>query len=86
MKKLHESKKFVSYGFARSWSNNRVTLFGEIWQIDENLVAEVTGLQTEGSKFYRDRKYAAEAFKNFLKSKDEKGKLVKKDNISYYTP
>lgn len=63
MEKLHRSRNSVSYGFAKSWSNNRATLFGEIWQIDENLIAEVTGLKTEGTKFYRDRKYAAEAFK-----------------------
>lgn len=85
MEKLHRSRNSVSYGFSRSWSNNKVTLFREIWQIDINLVAEVTGLQMEGTKFYRDRKYAAEALKNFLKLEDEKGKLVKTDNISYYT-
>lgn len=44
MEKLHGSKNSVSHGFARGWSNNRVTLFREIWQIDENLVAKVTGL------------------------------------------
>lgn len=44
MEKLHGSKNSVSHGFARGWSNNRVTLFREIWQIDENLVIEVTGL------------------------------------------
>ncbi|XP_059075142.1 uncharacterized protein LOC131875131 [Cryptomeria japonica] len=39
------SRNSVSHGFARGWSNNKVTLFGEIWQIDENLVAEVTEQQ-----------------------------------------
>lgn len=86
MEKLHGSRNSVSYGFAKSQSNNRVTLFGQTWQIDENMIAEVTGLKTEGTKFYRDQMYAAEAFKNFPKLEDEKGKLAKKDNISYYTP
>lgn len=86
MEKLHGSRNSVSYGFAKRWSNNRATLFGKIWQIDENLIAEVMGLKMEGTKFYKDRKYAAEAFKNFPKMEDEKGNLAKKDNISYYTP
>lgn len=61
-------------------------MFGETWKIDEDLVAEVMGLQKEGTKFYRDWKYVAEEFKNFPKLEDEKAKLVKKDNISYYLP
>ncbi|XP_059075131.1 uncharacterized protein LOC131875121 [Cryptomeria japonica] len=77
MEKLHGSRNSVSHGFARGWSSNRVTLFGEIWQIDKDLVAEVMRLQKEGTKFYRDRKYAAEAFKNFPKLEEEKGKLDK---------
>lgn len=44
MEKLHGSKKSVSQGFAKGWNNNKVTLFGETWKIDEDLVAEVMGL------------------------------------------
>lgn len=54
MEKLHGSRKSVSQGFAKGWNNNKVTLFGETWKIDEELVAEVMGLQNEGTKFYRD--------------------------------
>lgn len=54
IEKLHGKRNSVSHGFARGWSNNKVTLFKEIWQIDEDLVVEVMGLQREGTKFYRD--------------------------------
>lgn len=44
MEKLHGSKKSVSHGFAKGWSNNKVTLFRQTWKLDEELVVEVTSL------------------------------------------
>lgn len=86
MEKLHGSKKSVSQGFTKGWNNNKVTLFRETWKLDKYLVGEVTGLQKEGTKFYRDQKFAVEAIKNFPKSDEESVRLAKKDNVSYYLP
>ncbi|XP_059064729.1 uncharacterized protein LOC131856815 [Cryptomeria japonica] len=86
MEKLHGSKKSVSHGFTKRWSNNKVTLFRQTWTLDEDLVVEVIGLQKEGTKFYRDRKFSVEATKNFPKSDEERVQLTKKDNVSYYLP
>lgn len=44
MEKLHGSKKPISCGFAKVWKKNKVTLFGQTWRVDEDLVAKVTGL------------------------------------------
>ncbi|XP_059068185.1 uncharacterized protein LOC131858755 [Cryptomeria japonica] len=54
----------------------------ETWKLDEDLVAEVTRLQKEGIKFYRDRKFSVESTKNFPKNEEERAQLAKKDNIS----
>lgn len=86
MEKLHGSKKSVSQGFVEGCNNNKVTLFQETWKLDEDLVVEVIGLQKEGTKFYRDQKFAVEAIKNFPKSDEEKVQLTKKENVSYYLP
>ncbi|XP_059073267.1 uncharacterized protein LOC131874065 [Cryptomeria japonica] len=59
---------------------------GCIDMLDEDLVAEVTGLQKEGTKFYKDCKFSVEATKNFPKSDEERAQLAKKDNVSYYLP
>lgn len=47
-------------------------------------MAEVTGLQKDDIKFYRDRKFSVEAIKNFPKNEEERARLAKKDNASYY--
>lgn len=57
--------------FSKGWNNNKVTLFRKTWKLDKDLVAEVTGLQKEGTKFYRDLKFGAEVIKNFPKSDEE---------------
>lgn len=63
-----------------------VTLFGQTWRVDEDLVAEVNGLQKDDINFYRDRKFSVEAIKNFPKNEEERACIAKKDNISYYLP
>lgn len=86
MEKLHRSKKSVSHGFAKGWSNNKVSLFGQTWKLDEDLVAEVTRLQEEGTKFYRDRKFSVEATKNFPKNDEERAQFAQKENVFYQLP
>ncbi|XP_059067867.1 uncharacterized protein LOC131039471 [Cryptomeria japonica] len=64
MEKLHGRKKSASHGFSKGWKNNRVTLSGQTWRVDEDLVAEVIDLQKDDIKFYRDYKFSGKVKAN----------------------
>lgn len=51
-------------------------LFGRKVIVDENLIAEITGLLMDGIKFYRDRKFFDAAVIKFLKTDEELLKVL----------
>lgn len=58
-------------------------LFGRNVKLSEDLIGEITGLSTEGVKFYRDWRFFDEVVIKFPKKDKEKEKMVKVAN-SYF--
>lgn len=81
--KLHGWDPKATKIFARGWNDGKINLFGRTMVVDENLIAEITSLPTQGLKFYKDRKYSDSAVKKFPKLDKERKLLVKKNKSCY---
>ncbi len=79
--KLHGFDREVTNNMVNSWNNGKVKVNGVSFQITKEVVAEVTGIPMEGSKFYRDKKLSSNAVKEFVKNSVEMNKLEKKESF-----
>lgn len=83
LEKLHGiDEKMLDY-FTKNWKNGEIVLFGRSVKLNEQIIDEITGLLTEGVKFYLDRRFSDEVVIRFPKKDKEKAKLVKVSN-SYF--
>lgn len=83
LEKLHGSNQEATKHFEKKWKNGELTLFGRKVEINENLIAEVSGMSTDGHIFFRDRVFSDEVVIKFPKKEKERMKLVKISN-SYF--
>lgn len=86
IERLHSAHANVTKKFAKDFKDGKIKIEGITIEIDEKLIAEITGLSMEGAKFYRDRKMVDNiAIKKFLRNKKERAKLAKFDKRIYDT-
>lgn len=60
MESLHHHSTIITESFVKGWNKGVLTAFGVEFQVNETLVANVTGLDMKGMKCYRDRKLGEE--------------------------
>lgn len=51
--------------FEKNWDNGVLTLFSRKVELNEDLIADVTGMSTDGKKIFRDRVFSDEAIVKF---------------------
>lgn len=73
--KIHGWDSNITKCFAKGWEDGEIILFGRKVAINEQLIAEVTGLPMDGIKFYRDRKLSDQVVLKFPKFEKEKEDL-----------
>lgn len=83
LEKLHGSNQGATDLFEKNWNNGNLTLFGRNVELNENLIAKVIGLSTDGKKFFRHRVFSDDVVIRFPKKEKERLNLVKISN-SYF--
>lgn len=83
LEKLYGSNQEATNLFVKNWNNGNLTLFGRNVELNENVIADVTGLSTKGNKFFRDRNFSDEAVIRFPKRDKERLSLVKIANSNF---
>lgn len=53
--------------FAKAWNNRVLKLGGTKFDVNEDFIANITGLLMEGKKVYRDKNESKAAMKTFFK-------------------
>lgn len=76
MDKLHGFESKTSRDFVEAWHDWVLSMFGIYITINEEFIAEVTRLTTQGRKFFREKFMSRVVRMNFLRDK-EKEKMVK---------
>lgn len=71
--------------FIKNWKNGKILVGTQMMMVDEDIIAEATGMVKDGIKFYKDRSVSDKAADIFPITDGEKRKLVKVDN-SYHSP
>lgn len=76
LESLHGCNPSSTRMFNKEWRNGSMNICGRNFTIDEGVIVAVTGLLTDGLKFYTDRKTTRAVVKHFPKEEDEREKLV----------
>lgn len=77
IERLHGYKPHITYSFFKNWIEDRVTLHGVMVKLNEEFIAEITGLPMEGIKFSKETSISNATFKKFPKMEAEEKNLEK---------
>lgn len=72
MEKLHGWDGTVTSFFCKNWRKGMLKMGDHTIEIDEDLIAQATGLRMEGYNFYRDKKVSKEAIDKYPETEKEK--------------
>lgn len=85
MERLCGKDPSVMKNFIKTWKSGKILVGTQRMQVDEDVIAEATGMVKDGMKFYRDRSVSNKSVDRFPITDGERRKLVKADN-PYYSP
>lgn len=86
MEWVHDRDYVITKFFLKHWKKGSLTILeDQTIKIDDALMSEITGILSEGSKFYKYRKLMKGVIKHFPKTDKERKKLVKSSN-TYFSP
>lgn len=72
MERLHGRDGMITNLFYKKWKKGMLKMGDQMVEIDEDLIAQATGLTREGCNFYRDRKVSKEAIERYPETEKEK--------------
>ena len=80
--KLHGFDQEVTNSMVSSWKDGRVKVNGVHFWVTEEVISSISEIPVEGFKFFRDKKFSANAVKDFVES-EKKMKVLRKIDTYY---
>lgn len=85
MERLNGKDPTITSYFIKNWKNGKLLIGSHMMNVDEEVIAEATGMTIKGMKFYRDRGISDKVVDKFPVTDGERRKMIKIDN-SYHSP